>query len=191
MNTNKPAQLLPNSSTTLERDLADTLLNELGDFDFTDIHSPDRCPKLLLGWLAWERHVEGYDESWPEDRKRDAIRNAPNVSMRKGSIASMRNAIRAAGLGEIEFITRGKRYKHNAKIKHNGKQRYGNITDMKWAEYSVAFKTLLTSTQLNLARKILEATTSARNQLISVQYDAPAKHNRTIKHNGRYRYGVR
>ena len=191
MSMNRPAQLLPNSSTTLERDLADTLLNELGDFDFTDIHSPDRCPKLLLGWLAWERHVEGYDESWPEDRKRDAIRNAPNVSMRKGSIASMRNAIRAAGLGEIEFITRGKRYQHNRTIKHNGKQQYASRSQMKWAEYHVAFKTLLTSTQLNLARKILEATTSARNQLISVQYDAPAKHNRTIKHNGRYRYGVR
>lgn len=184
-------ELLPKSSTQLECDLADVITPDLGEYSYAILNDPLLCPVHMLGWLAWSRHVDTWDESWPEERKRSVIIGAPIVHKRKGTLGSMRRAMNAAGFGEFSVSKRGKRHQHTGKIKHNGKIKYAFYTEMNWAQYVVFFQSLLTSKQLQTALQILNVTAPSRCELLTVQYESPAKHNGTIKHNGVYRYGVR
>ncbi|OYQ90169.1 phage tail protein I [Wohlfahrtiimonas chitiniclastica] len=187
----RPHELLPTSSTQLERDLADVCALSMHDFSYAALNSAEDCPTELLGWLAWSRSIEDWDESWPEDRKRKMIREAPAISLQAGTVASMRRAMRSVGFGEIEFIRRGKRQQHDGLFKHNGRIRYAKQTTMTWAQYIVAFQSPLTTDQMEMAKSILNATAPARCELLDVQYARPMKHDKTFKHNGTYRYGVR
>lgn len=184
-------ELLPRSSTQLECDLVDVITPDLGDYSYAILNDPLLCPENMLGWLAWSRHVDTWDESWPEDRKRQVILDAPKVHRRKGTLGSMRRAMRAAGFGEFSVSKRGKRHQHNGKVKHNGSRQYSFNTEMNWAQYIVFFQSLLTSKQLQMALQILNVTAPSRCELLTVQYESPAKHTATIKHNGIYSYGDR
>lgn len=189
--TMKVHELLPKSSTPLERDLADVIAPILGEYSYAALNDPQLCPVNMLGWLAWSRHVDTWGDNWAEDRKRKVITEAPLVHRRKGTLGSMRRAMRAAGFGEFSITRKGRRFQHNGKLKHNGQSKYAQQTEMSWAQYEVAFHSLLTSDQLKIATQILNVTAPARNELIRANYEAPAKHNRMIKHNGKFRYGVR
>lgn len=49
--------------------------------------NPDNCPANLLPWLAWAFSVDRWDESWPEETKREVIRSTWFIHAHKGTIS--------------------------------------------------------------------------------------------------------
>lgn len=162
--------LLPNTSTKFEKDLEQTgfFANRPPEgFKFQWIWNPHLCPKELLPWLAWSLDVDDFQHDWPEQKKRDVIAAAPTVNRKKGTLESIRRAIRSAGLGEIT-------------ITENSEH---------WAEYDVQFENHLTLAQYKNAVNLLYYTAPARNKLRAVRYERALLHNRRALHNGKYLYG--
>lgn len=98
--TDATASLLPPASTDLERDLEqvtarlDNIPTPMGT-----IWNHQTCPVNMLGFLAWGMGVDEWDASWSEQTMRDAIRLAPMLSQRKGTIWSLQNALNQFGMG--------------------------------------------------------------------------------------------
>lgn len=99
------ASLLPPSATALTKAIATA---NASMFDIPMLHqaflSPDNCPVHLLAWLAWERSVDVYKESWTTTQKRAAIRNSPAIHRRKGTVTAIKAAIESVGGTGVELI---------------------------------------------------------------------------------------
>lgn len=183
-------QLLPRSSTELERGLDQTAQFTADiDPDYTELHDPWRCPVCFLPFLAWMRSVDEYDDEWPEFKKRSVIAESPEVHLRKGTIESIRRAIRAAGFGEVTIIENWHTQKHNRRYQHNSIITYTN-GDGHWAKYGVVMAYQISNAQARNVRNILNATAPARCELVELRYSEPRKHDATFQHNGEFSYGV-
>ncbi len=170
--TQERESLLPNTSTKFERDLEMTGYfagRPETAFNFSDIWCPHRCPVELLPWLAWTRDVEGFDNTWDEARKRNTIAAAPEINRLKGTVASVKKAMKAAGFGKIVL-----------------KERAGH-----WAEYEVEIENPLTNQQYKNAVEILIHTNPARNRLVRIEFTRAILHNNKILRNGEYLYGTK
>ncbi len=90
--------LLPPGSTPLERKLA-TVNADIEDIPLPirDIRRAEHCPPGLLTWLAWERSVDRWDDTWSTDIKRKALRNSFFVHQRKGTIGALRRVVEPLG----------------------------------------------------------------------------------------------
>lgn len=92
-----PSILKPNA-TLHERAIEQAIRK--GDPDLTPVSAlmnPDTCPAHLLGWLAWAFSVDVWKASWPEDIKRQVIRDAIPVHRLKGTRKSVELALEALG----------------------------------------------------------------------------------------------
>lgn len=90
--------LLPPNASELERAAAEALAEiERVPVPLRDLWNPDTCPEHLLPYLAWSFSVDRWDEAWPEEAKREAIRNSFFVHHRKGTIASLRRIVEPLG----------------------------------------------------------------------------------------------
>jgi phage tail P2-like protein len=94
------ASLLPPGSTALERAL-EKATERVADVPtpFEGLWNADTCPAELLGWLAWATSVDEWDPTWPESVKREAIRMAPLLHQRKGTVWALENALNQFGMG--------------------------------------------------------------------------------------------
>lgn len=59
--------------------------------------NPDNCPANLLPWLAWAFSVDRWDESWPEETKREVIRSTWFIHAHKGTIGAVRRVVEPLG----------------------------------------------------------------------------------------------
>ena len=169
MNKEYPS-LLPNSLTKLERDYEQTIFTALDiadEFNFADIWDPYKCPENMLNWLAWHRHADVYDESWPENKKRDVIASSPIVHKRKGTVKSVLLAIESAGFGRATLEEQSST----------------------WAKYKIALSQQLSNAQTKNVQNIIREVVSARNELEGFTYEVLVKWNGKIKFNGNYRWG--
>ena len=96
--TDLTASLLPPQATALERDLEQATAR-VADVPtpFDTLWNHATCPAHLLGWLAWANSVDEWDPAWPEDVKREAIRIAPLLHQRKGTVWALQNALKPLG----------------------------------------------------------------------------------------------
>lgn len=98
------ASLLPPSATRLERALERALEAEYQAIR-TELHTlwdADTCPASYLGHLAWAVGVEEWDTQWPEAVKRNAVREAPLINARRGTLWAVQRVLHNAGvLSEI------------------------------------------------------------------------------------------
>lgn len=58
---------------------------------------PGTCPVHLLPYLAWAFSVDRWDRNWPEETKRQVIRDAWLIHRHKGTISALRRAIEPLG----------------------------------------------------------------------------------------------
>ncbi|WP_323935499.1 phage tail protein I [Aeromonas caviae] len=94
------SELLPPSSTPLERALADTVAKvSTLPTPARDIWNPDTCPVELLPWLAWAFSLDDWDVTWTESQQRAAVKASYSVHRYKGTIGSVKDALQALGLG--------------------------------------------------------------------------------------------
>ncbi|MFM5174421.1 phage tail protein I [Aeromonas caviae] len=94
------SELLPPSSTPLERALADTVAKvSTLPTPARDLWNPDTCPVELLPWLAWAFSLDDWDVTWTEAQQRAAVKASYSVHRCKGTIGSVKDALQALGLG--------------------------------------------------------------------------------------------
>lgn len=91
--------VLPPNATPLERALAaiDGRLLELPSDIIRASKDPSRAPAHLLPHLAWERSVDVWDPSWPDDLKRRVILASYLVHRYKGTRFAVEEALAALG----------------------------------------------------------------------------------------------
>lgn len=90
--------LLPSGSTPLERAAAEAMAEAMAlGVPLRDLWSPERCPLVLLPYLAWALSVDRWDQSWPEKTKRSVIKASFFVHKRKGTIKAVRRVVEPLG----------------------------------------------------------------------------------------------
>ena len=91
--------LLPAHASALERAL-DVVLRDLLDVavPIGDLRLPNACPPAWLPWLAWERHVDAWRESWPVDARRQVVLNSFARHSRAGTRDGDEQVLREAGV---------------------------------------------------------------------------------------------
>jgi phage tail P2-like protein len=91
-------RLLPTGSSPLEVAAAQACaVIESTPIPLRRLWSPDDCPVNLLPWLAWAFSVDRWDSGWPEETKREVIRNARFIHAHKGTIGAVRRVFEPLG----------------------------------------------------------------------------------------------
>lgn len=90
--------LLPDNASPLEHNLAQTgSLIEQVPVPLRSLWQPDSCPASLLPYLAWAFSVDRWDESWPEETKRQVIAASFYIHQHKGTIGALKRAVEPLG----------------------------------------------------------------------------------------------
>lgn len=151
--------------------------------------SPERCPAALLPWLAWSLSVDTWERDWPEHVKRAVCAAAFRVHQRKGTVASVREALAAAGYGGAQIVEGLHRRRYDGATSHNGYAVYGDVGH--WATYRVVLDRPMTNAQADQVRRVLATVAPARSHLLSLEYVAVAHtYDGAIVHDGAYNYGA-
>lgn len=92
--------LLPHTANDFSRDLEIVTAERIEGIEnpLHDLWNVDTCPVHLLPWLAWAFSVEVWEHSWPEEIKRNVIRNAIAVHRVKGTRRSVELALEALNM---------------------------------------------------------------------------------------------
>ena len=91
-------QLLPNNSTTLERQAAQALAEiQRVPIPLRQLCNPNACPVAVLPYLAWAFSVDRWDSNWTETTKRAAIRSSRYIHAHKGTIGALRRVVEPLG----------------------------------------------------------------------------------------------
>lgn len=90
--------LLPPNAVQLERLAAEAIAQiERVPVPIRDLLNPDRCPVLLLPYLAWAFSVDRWDSTWSEATKRQVIKGSYFIHSRKGTIGALRRVVEPLG----------------------------------------------------------------------------------------------
>lgn len=95
--------LLPKNATKQEKDI-EASIARMANIPVMGrmVWDPDTCPEHLLPWLAWAFSVDGWESNWPENVKRQVIKNSYDVHRTKGTPFAVRKALE--GLGVVAKI---------------------------------------------------------------------------------------
>lgn len=93
------SSLLPPNASQLERDL-ESLIRHSTDLPVAikSLWDPWSCPVALLPWLAWANSVDDWQESWPEQVKRQVIDAAFDIHRYKGTPYAVQRALDSLGV---------------------------------------------------------------------------------------------
>lgn len=130
--------------------------------------NPETCPAVALPWLAWALSVDEWDAGWTEETKRHVIAESIMIHRQKGTIAGVRRALIAAGLGDAEIIERFGVKFFDSTIPRNGT--VDRSRPDHWAEYRVILQKRVSLAQAQVARRIIEAVAPARCRLKELDY---------------------
>lgn len=151
--------------------------------------NPKRCPAHLLPWLAWALSVDEWDEGWSEDAKRNVIAASIDLHRDKGTLASVRLALAAAGYGDAQVVERFGWALHDATFIHDGSITYASPDH--WAEYRVILSRPISLDQAAQVRRILADTAPAHCHLKALDFtEALNLYNAAITHGGQFTHGV-
>lgn len=149
---------------------------------------PDQCPEHVLPWLAWALSVDFWDDNWPEETRREVIREAVIVNRRKGTIGSIRRVLNAAGFSTARIVERyGTDLHDGSRIRDGSFNR--DVADH-WAEYRIEIPQAISIEQASLIRTILELVAPVHCHLRALDFTRAANlHNSTIARNGAHTRG--
>lgn len=91
--------LLPPNASKLERDIEKQFSSSLElPVQIKELWDPFLCPLSLLPWLAWANSVDQWEDSWPEEIKRQVVANAFEVHRYKGTPFAVQRALNSLGI---------------------------------------------------------------------------------------------
>ncbi len=86
--------LLPNNATPLERAVEQSTARlDRVPTPINDIYSPQRIPKHLLPWMAWQTAINDYNDDWPEDVRREVLSKSYIFHAHKGTKWAIEQAL--------------------------------------------------------------------------------------------------
>jgi len=95
--------LLPWNSSVMERAIEAAARLDL-PVPIADLIDPDTCPEFMLPWLAWEMHVDGFDDIPTVQGKRAAIRMSLALHKKKGTKWAIQRALETYGYPGCKII---------------------------------------------------------------------------------------
>ncbi len=182
--------LLPPNATALERRVEATLKPRFDiDPGIRLVWNPQDVPMHMLPFLAHAFSVDLWDENWSEEAKRNVTDESLAIHRRKGTQGAIKDALRAAGYGDVEIIDG-----LDARVRDGSKTRnarYFYSTYANWARFRVAMTQPVAIHQAAQVRRIIERAGREACELYAVHYDeALHLHNNAILRDGTYARGV-
>lgn len=189
------SDLLPPNASLLERRVDETLGNRfsmvpgMGETGIRVVWNPDQVPMHMLPFLAHAFSVDLWDDDWSEEAKRNVTEKSLAVHRRKGTQGAIKDALRAAGYGEVDIIDGLDVRTRDGAKRRNG--RYFYSTYANWARYRVIIHRPVAIRQAAQVRRIIERCAREACELYAVHYDeALHLHNKVILRDGTYSRGV-
>lgn len=185
-----PDSLLPPNSTPFERS-AEGATSRLSDVPVMvrDVWNVQTCPASLLPWLAWALGVSEWDSKWPEATQRAVIASSAAVHRIKGTVASIKQALAAAGYPGATVVEGAGSWYLNGTRMLNGQDYLGDGT--KWAWYRVKLAAPIANSQVAQVRRILANTAPARCYLEALDFSQTAFIlDGSVKLDGTYNLGL-
>lgn len=182
--------LLPPNATSAERAM-DGATSRMSDVPvpIKTLWNADTCPVELLPWLAWTFGVDEWSNEWPEEAKRNTIRDAVMVQQRKGSIWSIRRVMSNAGYGDVDIVEGLWSHVYDGSADYNGFITYGDPSQ--WATYRIVLHRPISNAQAAQVKRILETTAPARSKLMEFVFvEAANLYNGVIYYDGAYNHGT-
>jgi phage tail P2-like protein len=149
--------------------------------------NPETCPAELLPWLAWALGVDEWEASWTDERKREVIAASVDVHRHKGTVAAVRRAIAAAGLGDAQLVEKYGRKRYDGSILHDGA--FDHDEPDHWAEYRIFLSRPMSIAQAGQVRRIVASVAPLRCHLKELNftqslhlYDGAMMHDSTYTH---------
>ncbi len=184
--------LLPPNASTLEQSLDTAIKVSINGIPvpLRDTWRPDTCPDALLPWLAWALSVDEWDDDWSDDQKRQSVASSYAIHAHKGTVASIRRVLDAAGYGDAHILEGLDAERYDGAITCSGSHFYGQ-DDRHWAMYRVYFARPITIAQAAQVRTLLAHTAPARCHLAGLHFTrALHLYDHTIAYDGTYTHGV-
>lgn len=181
--------LLPPSSTKLERALSQAMVRLSPARLVPTLWNSDTCPESVLPWLAQALSVDDWDTTWSIDRKRQAIKESREIHRRKGTPLAIRRALSVVGQPDAELVERADCIRRNGTARHNGyHHRKGHAG---WATYRVILKRPVTVDQAQLIYRLLDSVKRNCIHLSALDFSRAAiRRNGAARRNGQYARGV-
>ena len=153
------------------------------------VWNPNACPADVLPWLAWALRVNEWDGGWPEATQRAVIASSAKVHRVKGTVASIKNALAAAGYpGAMVVEGAGSWYLDGSRML-NGQDYLGDGS--KWAWYRVKLSQPIANSQVPQVKRILADTAPARCYLEALDFsEAAFMLDGSVLLNGTYNLGL-
>jgi phage tail P2-like protein len=167
--------LLPVNATQAERNLALAASRVSAvPVPMRSLYNPATCPAVALPWLAWAWSVSEWDSNWPEATKRAVIAASVAVHKIKGTPASIKAALAAAGYPGAEVIEGAGSWYLDGSRMLNGADFLGDSDGTKWAWYRVRLAQPIANSQVAQVKRILANTAPARCYLEALDFTAAA-----------------
>jgi len=165
------SELLPPNATPVERafDATAARLTAM-PVPLRDLWNPAQCPAHLLPWLAWTVSVDEWESVWTEAQQRDVIAASVGVHRRKGTLASVRRALTAAGFPDAVVLEQWANFSFDGELTADGTETFEGAGH--WAAYRVVMASPITIKQALAVRAILRTTAPARCRLDALDFAA-------------------
>jgi len=182
--------LLPPNASALERRLDATMEESTSlPVNISSVWDPATCPIESLPHLAWANSVDFWADEWPEEDKREVVAQSLQVHRHKGTPGAIKDAIRAAGYGDVEIIEGLDIKAHDGTYVHDGVRRYGGGGH--WAWFIVTAKFPVSIAQAAKIKEIVLRTQREVCFLHSLRYDEALNlHNAAVAYDGTFTHGV-
>ena len=183
--------LLPPNASELERAAEGAIRARLTavPIPLASLWRPDTCPAPLLPWLAFALSVDQWSDRWPEAIQRDVIRQSYEIHALKGTVYSLRHALRTAGYGEAEIQEGLDAGRYDGAIRHNATHYHGPNPGY-WARYRVTLAEAQTIYEAAQVKRLLADTQPARSELVSLAYNQLLSYDGGARYGGQYTHGV-
>lgn len=182
--------LLPPNASPQEvaTDLATARIAEV-PVPLDTLWNPLTCPLSVLPWLAWALSIDEWEAGWAEDRRRATIAQAVSVHRRKGTLASVRAVLVAAGLGTATITENFGRKFYDGTRSHDGFFDHSEADH--WAEYRVFLDRPVSIAQSAQVRRLLAAAAPLRSRLKALDFTAVANlYDAALLHDGAFTHGA-
>jgi len=165
--------LLPPNATPLERAF-ETAADRLRAPAVHTLWDPWECPVHLLPWLAYAVGVGEWSDGWEEATKRQAIASAMAIARRRGSVWSVREALRAAGYADAEVEEGLPALRHDGTQLRDGYETYGSGN--RWAMFKLVAdlgeERGVNRVERERLIRLVDAAKPVRSQLYAIDYRA-------------------